>query len=87
VRRIGGARAVGLTDGAAAYRVGGNADPVHVDFDTGQRHLGHADFVVVGRVDALHRVVELGPAAVLVDAAFDPPGVLPEDQLQHRMTA
>ena len=30
VSRIGGARAVGLTDGAAAYRVGGNADPVHV---------------------------------------------------------
>ena len=30
VRRIGGARAVGLTDGAAADRVGGNADPVHV---------------------------------------------------------
>ena len=53
--------------GAAVDRtrdLGGGGEAAQVDFDTGQRHLGHADFVVGGRVDALLTPGPVGRRAV-----------------------
>ena len=73
--------------GAAVDRIGGGGEAAQVDFDAGQRHLGHADFARGGRVLAPHRVDECGTAAVLEEKAFDLAGVLTDDQLEHGTTA